>query len=529
MNSSLPLPFPAIQIDEDKKQNPAIRLFGKRFISEQTIVEYLVEFLAVLFSEKKIGNDKIYSYLPSIEVIKEWDTTNYNLLYRAPVKLNLKLIAFLSLSRVDLRHETHKKHYEYLISKLKKQIVANNCQIEDVIEKIEELLHGFQGAGLNRTWCAQTFFPVTSTLIIRETIWKKSKEKQIHDWYDGINNYDINKHNFMARGGELLYLQLCNVFLTPQTAISDFAQPLELSDGEVNLHELHQSLQNNLPKLEGQHTFALDQLIDFIELLDTKTHTLTNSEDKWLTCAWCPRDSWQEGYLFAVEINRLLSALLDPVERLELLMTGCALQVLRSITAQSLRYAGPPDTKTSGSALGYAWIFSPPEASSRQQRLVSQRNLQVIQGLIQQALRHEELKERLKDHKKDLYHEADTKYGHHLFLSLGKKLGIIVPYKGSGARLIMTDTMLRYMVLVLLRPGERCTYDEFLNRLYLHFGIAIEGKELNEAMSWTGLPVNNMVQKSKDSWLVEMLRAGGFLTELSDAYSIVCNTFGEDK
>lgn len=159
-------------------------------------------------------------------------------------------------------------------------------------------------------------------------------------------------------------------------------------------------------------------------------------------------------------------------------MTGCALQVLRSITAQSLRYAGSPHAETDGSALGYAWIFSPPEASSRQQRLVSQRNLQAVQGLIQQALRHKELQKRVKDQKKDLYKEADTKYGHRLFLSLGKKLGIIVPYKGLGARLIMTDTVLRYMVLVLLHPGERCTYDEFLNKLYLHFGIAIEGREL---------------------------------------------------
>ncbi|NLK01316.1 MAG: hypothetical protein GX318_08810 [Clostridia bacterium] len=528
MNSPLPLPFPAVNIDEDL--NPAIRLFGKRFIKEQTIVEYLVEFLALLFSEKKIGEDKIQSVLPSIERISEWDSANCELEYRPPVKFNLKLLAFLGISRVDLRHETHKKHYESLVNRLKKQIKINNGQVEDVIERIEELLLGFQGAGFDRTWCAQVFFPITRTLLTKEAIWNKSRGKAVNDWYGGLTHFDFTKHAFMARGGELLYLQLCNVFLTPEEKISALAQHLRFTDeSEMHLEKLHQSLQDSLPKLSGKYTNALDQLVEYIEFLDKETHKLTNKDDRWLTCKWCPRDSWQEGYLFAVEIKRLLSALLDPIERLELLMTGCALQVLRSLSAQSLRYAGPPHARAGGSVLGYAWVFSPPEASSRQQRLVSQRNLQVVQGLIQKALRHKDLKARVEGQKRDPYKDADTKYGHKLFLLLGKKLGIIVPYRGPGARLIMTETMLRYLVLVLLHPGERCTYDEFLEKLYLHFGIAIEWRQLNEAMHWSGLPVSDTVQSSRNSWFAEMLRAGGFLTELSDACSIVCNTFGEDN
>lgn len=534
MNTPLPSPFPAVNIDEDL--NPAIRLFGKRFIKEQTIVEYLVEFLALLFSEKKIGEDKIQSVLPSIERISEWDSVNYELEYRLPVKFNLKLLAFLGISRVDLRHETHKKHYENLVNRLKKQIKINNGQVEDVIERIEELLLGFQGAGFERAWCGQSFFPISKGVLTQETIWNATyaKRKPIDNWFDSLRMfrkyYSVSKHRFMARGGELLYLQLCNVFLTPEEKISALAQHLRFRDeSEMHLEKLHQSLQDSLPKLSGKYTNALDQLVEYIEFLDKETHKLTNKDDRWLTCKWCPRDSWQEGYLFAVEIKRLLSALIDPIERLELLMTGCALQVLRSLSTQSLRYAGSPHARAGGSVLGYAWVFSPPEASSRQQRLVSQRNLQVVQGLIQKALRHKDLRARVEGQKRDLYKEADTKYGHKLFLFLGKKLGIIVPYRGPGARLIMTETMLRYLVLVLLHPGERCTYDEFLEKLYLHFGIAIEWRQLNEAMHWSGLPVSDTVQSSRNSWFAEMLRAGGFLTELSDACSIVCNTFGEDN
>jgi hypothetical protein len=81
-------------------------------------------------------------------------------------------------------------------------------------------------------------------------------------------------------------------------------------------------------------------------------------------------------------------------------------------------------------------------------------------------------------------------------------------------------------VLVLLKPREHCTYDEFQRRLYHHYGIAVEGEELTDAVLWSNLPANSSMQPQDGSWLAEMLRAGGFLNELSDACSIVRNTFG---
>ena len=96
------------------------------------------------------------------------------------------------------------------------------------------------------------------------------------------------------------------------------------------------------------------------------------------------------------------------------------------------------------------------------------------------ALRHKDLEENARQSNKDLYKEADTKYGHKFFLSLGKKLEVIIPFRGPGARFIMTDRLMRYLVAVLL-PGERCTYEEFLHRLYQHYGIAVEGEYLTDA------------------------------------------------
>ncbi|AFV11901.1 hypothetical protein Tph_c16980 [Thermacetogenium phaeum DSM 12270] len=537
---SLPVPFPHIK-DVAGDYNPAIRLFGKRFSNEQTIVEYLAEFLAVVFSDKRIGNgETIESPLPSLEELRKWyDTPDAKLFYKPPIKLNLKLLAFLGISRVDSRHYIHKKHYENLINELGKNIKVSGCTIEEVKDWIEDLLRGFQGAGFNRTWCAQTFYPVSAHLLTQETIWNETvaKKQSVLSWHDTIKDfnkfYSTKKRDFLSRGGELLYLQLCNVFANRQAAIEDIAKSLGFCSDESNLSKLHRSLQEGLKELSGRYTAAFERLVDYLELLDRETHELTDEKTEALVCEWCPEESWLEGYLFAVEINRLLAAVLDPVERLELLMTGFALHVLRSLCAQSLRYARGFTGATNDTALGYAWIFSPPASSSRQLRLASQRNLQFIQGLIQKSLRSDALqKNAARDPRKEksrLYKEADTKYGHKLFLSLGKKLGMIVPKKGPGARFIMTDKILRYLVLVLLRPGERCTYDEFLRRLYYHYGIAIEGKELIGALNWSGLPANSSVLPAKGSWLAEMLRAGGFLTELSDACSIVRNTFSKNN
>lgn len=530
---SLPKPFPS-GIDVDENLNPAIRLYGRRFFIDQTILEIMSEFLGILFSPKWIyENKEITMPLPSMDDLRTWPDS-VKLKYSLPIKLNLKLFALLGASRVDTRHDIHGKQYEDLCNTLKNRIHTNEDNHELIAEWIEGLLQGFQGVGFNRGWCAQTFFPVSKSLLTRETIWNVSvaKRKPIRSWKASINNfktyYSIAGHNFMARSGEVIYLQLCNALSQEQNNISRFAKYIDLTKNEIDLTILHESLQEGLIELGGEYTGSLDKLIDFIEMLDNVTHEITNKDNLKQTCEWCTRESWKEGYLFAVEINRLLKATLDPVERLDMLMTGCTLQVMRSICAQSMRYQ-QNDTLEAGGLLKYAWIFTSQDSSSKQLKLVSQRNLQVVQGVIQRALHNNSLKENTKkagDKKAEsLYREADNKYGHKLFLTLGKRLNIISPKKGPGARFVMTDKLLRYLVISLVEPGKRCTIKTFLLRLYQHYGIAIEGKQLQDAIRWSSLSANNSHLLDTSSWLSEMLQAGGFFTKLSDACSIVHNDF----
>ena len=530
---SLPKPFPYYEPLND--YNPGIRLFGKRFISEQTVLEFAAEFLNVIFSEKWIDGSSVSGLLPSMQQVEEWPASA-SLEYKPRIKLNLKLFSFLSGSRVDGRHDVHKEQYKRLVGNLKDKVHSNSEHSTlEAIAYLESLLRAFQGAGSNRAWCAQPFYPLTSSFLTQETIWNETvaAHNKPASWDESIQlfnkYYSVSKHRFMARGGELLYLQLCNLFRQSNTDIRKLAEKLNFENYEADLVLLHDSLNTGFSKLNGVYTRPLDNLADFIDALDPATRRSTNREEKRLECEWVPDESWPEGYVFAVELSRLLNATLDPVERLELFITGCSLQVLRSICAQSIRYV---DMNKSDNALGYSWIFSSPD-SSAQQRRVSSRNLQVVQGMIHQSLRYPDL---IANAEKDplnrvsaLYKEADNRYGHKLLLSLGKKLSIIVPYTGPGARFVMTDSLLRYLVVALLRPGERVTYQTFINRMYLHYGIAVEGEELNDALRWSDMLENHAIQPVKGSWLQSMLRASGFLTDLSDAWSIVKNPFGVER
>ena len=535
MSSGLPLPFP-YKFDVSDDHNPGIRLYGKRFIKEQTVLENAVEFMAILFSNKWIGKNEASSDLfPSIEDLSDWACSSDQLSYKPPIKLNLKLFSFFGVTPFDSRHQVHQDQFRKIAEELENKIETNDGKPEEKVEILEQLLQGFQGIGFNRNWCAQTFFPISTKLLSQETIWNESiaKRDPISKWSESINRfryyYSVSKHRFMARGGELLYLQLCNLFITDKNKIEDFVYSLDLNHTERDPHLLYDLLQDNFKTLKDNYSSAFEKLIDFIENLDLETHNQVNKESESQSCEWCPQESWREGLLFAVEMNRLMECKLDPVERLELFITGCSLQILRSLCAQSIRYSSnQKNSEGCGSVLGYSWIFTPTGSVSRQQRLASQRNLQEIQVLIQSALRNDLLLENAHKSKKDfeaLLREADTRYGHKLFLYLGKRLGIIAPFKGPGARFIMTDEILRYLVLVLLRPGESCEYDLFLQKLYQHYGIAVEGEGLNDAVAWSKMPVNTSIQKENGSWLIDMLRASGFLTELSDGCSIVTNEF----
>jgi len=501
----MPDPFPAIKRELQRRRsedgNPAIQLFGRRFFSDQTVPELLSEFLLLATSKKRIGKaiiDKGYVF-PDIDVLKNWPMET-SLAYAPKSRLNLKLFAFIGASKLETRHKSHRDHYRELLQRIQERItVSGSADKEEILKTLENLFLGFQRVGGQRTWCAQSFLPIHPEMLAAETIWKAAKARRdnIESW-DEItehgNYFQSNQHLFLARGGELLYLQLCNLLRQSPDIIRTWCKDVNagLDEREMTPVLLADALSDGLNEAVNSCPSTVGALAKFID---------TGAEPE--------------------------------TARIYLLETACAMQVLRSLCAQSARYADNDDTIKQGSgALNYVWAFSDPEGRSDTIKHISRRSVSAIQRLIQKAIRHPDILKNIKEQKqregirwKDPYKEADRRYGHKLFLTLAKRLGMIVPRRGTGARFVLTDHLLRYLVLTTIRPGEIMTYDTFKKQVFQRHGMAFDDEHLRGACRWCGTRPLTTLGDNIDKWLTDMLSSAGMLVKLSDSCSMVENPF----
>ncbi|WP_321495585.1 hypothetical protein [uncultured Desulfobacter sp.] len=552
----MPNPYPALarELTTPKSQdaNPAIQLFGRRFFSDQTIPELLIELLLVATAPKKIADFEVASgnCFPGIDTLKNWPE-NAPLAYAPKSRLNLKLFSLLGASKLETRHHTHIDHYKELIKGIGDSIeLSGGINRRDVLKTMENLFLGLQRVGGQRTWCAQSFLPICQQLISGETLWKSTMGDQANDWSDLIEQgrfthfFSSNQHRFLARGGEALYLQICNALRTSQNEMNDWLKSLDCRQNEgdeVEAERLRTALSLSLNQALQSCPEGLGRLASFIDQgVDRDTQRGTDTDKaaggaRYAECGWCPEETWKEGYLFAVDLLRICQAKLDPVERLTLMETACAMQVLRTICAQSSRY-DEGTGNTGAGPLGYVWAISDPDGRDPILKRISQRSVTTTLFMIQRALRCTEIKENVAKQQgsagsqwTDPYKEADTRYGHKLFQTLSKRLGFMVPRRGPGARFVLTDHLLRYLVLTIVRPGERMTYDSFLDQIFLRVGIALSGKHLNRACEWSSSYPPAAIGEDTGQWLTDMLEGAGVLVRLSDSCSMVENPLGNGR
>ena len=544
--------FPPIGV-QDEDANPGIQLFGRRFFADQSVPEFLIELFLVMSSPKRVEEQLLAedTIFPGRDLLCAWPE-GAPLEYAAKARLNLKLFAFLGASKLDTRHETHRQHYRQLLEGLSDSVQTvgpeSRERSEEVLRTLENLFLGFQGVGAQRTWSAQAFLPMTQSLLAGESIWGQTQANNqgVSSWDDALRFFSQSRYAFLARGGELLYLQLCNALRQDQDTVNEWLRSAGCSpsDEEADPQQLRDALSGSIVRALAACPGTLDRLFTFIDTaIDPYTARVTDyvrCDPRFSRCGWCPAESWREGYLFAIEMQRLCEAQLDPIDRVELLSTACVMQVLRSLCAQSARHVpGRGERTSSSSPLGYIWAVSDPEGQHRVTKEISRRCVKETQRLIHDALRcpeiFDDVERRRRQHEEegrgrwsDPYtgaNGADSRYGHKLFLGLAKRLGFIVPARGPGARFVLNDRLIQYLVMGLVRPGARVTYETFKALLFAHHGIAIDKDRLGDASEWCGTRRLAAVGGDTDAWLLRMLDAAGMLIRLSDSCSLVRNPF----
>lgn len=517
--------FPPIAEAEEHKDklNPAIRLYGRRFYKDQTPLEYLAEFLLVFASPKSRSENQNNAYSLSLSLNDGFAC------YWPEDHVALKLFSFFPSSKLETRHPVHQKNYLQAIDAIKARIPGSDEEQNIAVRLIQSLFFGFVGVAKARTWVTYTFLPASVSLLAREVTWnhpaavKRSKKIEVTDWDSSTEYFDSSTHNFMGRGGELLFLQLVNLFSNENLPDIDCNIYHHLYN--LQLSDLRDCIESSLRKIINESIEPLGELVNFIEssLIDYKLPQKKGNETR---LGWVPSVTRPEALLFATELKNICTSTVGSLEKLELLQLLCTMQVLRSLCFQACRII-EYEIQIEGFMGNYAWIITDPKSDSGMpMRKIAQKSLERIESLLFRAIRSPHL---------GIVSAEDLKNGDdncfRLFRKFAKELGLVIPLTGRGQRFVLPPHLLRFLVAALLAPGERVRLTEFYARTFAHYGIALGDRQLAAALAWSGNESGNKdyAVAADTAWIEEALQQGGFLVELSDAVSIVHNPGGKEQ
>lgn len=522
--------FPEIKLNEKDsfiKQNLQIQTYGRRIKKDQTVPEYLLEFLLMFIGEQngESGFDKF-----------DYDDNKF-LGYKVNPHIGLKRFIFFENSKLDNRFDVDKDAYEKLRSELKKSIKTKNYHQDDILDIIQELFYGFSAVTKNRGWFAQSMMPICKETIFPEAMGKKSQRENLNFTQSEEDNknkfslkvdrgidsgFEFKEHNFMARGGEVYYLHLMQ----------------GLKDNE----KLKNNIQNNINRLINSYP-QMSVISSWInsKWYDTlKSHIDSNKDielelqeeidSKWITKRYERRSRYT-----VEELNNLLISETSEFEKIDLLNTAIVVQVLRMMVESSKCIVDEVEE------CNPMWLIHVPSTSATDNKIkkLAVEEYKNIEDCMELSISKVLLKNkevgnvdigmgRDKKQKSDLSKlKKANEDSFKLLRKIGKDTGLVIPLRGENMRFAMNDSIIRFLVLSLVEPETKITLKRFLKKLYEHFGIVIGAEEYYQYINDNNL--SNVKDVSFLNYnLIEfqnLLRKNGFLRELSDAMSIVENPY----
>jgi len=508
------------------------KLYGSRVFADESTLETLCEFLNVVKGRKKfISHSSLAEsdlYFPSLNCD---DCTSLS--YQVDYKLNLKLFSLYLGSNSSTLHESHKIQYEKLRDELKAKIEitdqSKEIGKEKTIDILENLFMGFQGVGVNRDWCAQSFLPVCQEFLTDETIWQATAirkaesgatNSQIHELKDIRNSkqyFAKSSHNLYARSGEVLYLEILLALQQSNANIEKVTveefKGIKFTDDEKNVAYLKDKLSKGIKHLLNENNVKiLGQVATFIDNLDDNLkfdnpQEKSESSNHYNKIGWIPKENWKLGYLFAVELTRILSNEYQIVEELGLIEKLIILQTIRRfnfISSSSLGIEKP--------LIAIIDIDCPySDVKEISNATYSQCLLNIYnaeKNVVDDAVK---------------LHYIDTRYGCGVFKKLSKEIGFVVPRTGDPVKFVLTNEMLNCLVASTISPNKKMTLESFLKQLKLRYGFIFDNEGLNEVNRRRGK--QQIISRSNTmDWLLKMLDESGYLIQLSDYLSLVTNS-----
>ena len=485
------------------KKAIASSIYGNRFHADQTLYEYLIEFLLIFVSEDDEGNN------PKSALSFHDPEAKGNLYYKVQPRMGLKRFIFFDKNKKNDVLKVDRDAYEKLIGALKERI--DDCEDDekmDILESLQELLHGYAVILKKRTWCAQAMLPLCPEVIFCEAMPKKSKRKSLdfeslfNDEKKRIqidNEFDFDKRNFLARGGELYYLHILQGLK---------GQP----EKKAKLERLfYDQLVEKGKKISSIANLVQDTWEDYMQY--------TKHPTKRLSISYIPENAYK--CIAADSVDELISYMscrMHPVKKIELLSKGVMIQIMRMLSVATTNYLGQDRE---------CWVMDVNGSSAMVVKKIASNSFNNVQGTFTTAIARntdeEESIERLKMIRKARKDSFD------IFKSKGKELQCIIPTSGRDERFSLPEDCIRFLVLALIPPQGKMTVDMFLEQLYEKYRIIIgpvQYKRMSGNMDTLDSALANSFNENVNAFQ-EFLKATGFLRELSDATSIVVNPYEE--
>lgn len=493
--------------DEDK--NLAIRTYGHRIFESQTLPEYLIEFALVFLAGREVGVD------PELGGPGKFPTRpveDGELEYITDTRIGLKRFIFFERSKQEHRLDLDRYAYEEIRKLIEERVYIEQDDLtpSDVVDIVQELLYGFNAVLLNRSWFVQSLLPICPELVFPEAMRRGVKRAsasqrsqevpQIQGAYEVDNDFDFNGYYFHARGGEVYYLHVL--------------------EGLIQEPDLRPDIENGLRELfDSRH--ELSRLARWIQDMWDRYMKVENKPVK-KACRWIPPDYASRAKYTCRELRNFLNSRMEQLRKIQLLSIGIVLQILRMMhdRAGALKNQSAPRP---------AWIIHVPGCVSADVKSLAARSYQQCEDDLLGALYTQKPPEVSPKELEELISKA-SRNAHLLFRKLGKAAQLVVPPRGPHTRFSLSEDLVKFLVMALIPPGEKILLTEFLSILYEHFGMIIGPTELESYIKH----VNDRSRIIEDATLMrenenafkELLKACGFLRDLSDATAIVENPFG---
>jgi hypothetical protein len=477
-------------------QNISTRLFGNRFMPDQTLYEYLIEFLLVFVSAKdsdlKTGKMKFH------------DNSQGRLEYWIEPRMGLRRFIFYDKSRKNGAVSIDEYAYTEILKILKGNIsVDNEADKQDILDGIQDLLHGYAVVIKKRTWCAQALLPVCPEMVLCDAMPNQKCRKNLNWGVDEDQvdkSFDFDKRNFLARGGEVYYLHLI--------------QALE------NNYDSKDKLEKLLLILMGGVNNKLSVLCNVIQNSWEKSLNFSkNYLSKHMSLSFIPEDAYVEcGHYSIDELINYLSSELPSINKIEVLAKGIMFQIMRMLSWRVDNYLG--NNKKS-------WIVDMKGASTDAVKKIAAENFRNIEDGFMTALNKSAREIGITESEYMTKLNKAKKSSLDIFRSKGKEIQCIIPTNGQFERFSLSEDVIKFLVLSLVPPRKKMTLNMFLEKLYLHYGIVIGPEEYRKSIDYGSkleMSLSNSFTENVNAFQA-FLKATGFLRELSDATSIVVNPY----